>query len=223
MLELVLSSELDQGWQEELSEVAERSSIPSLLLTRDVFESISTTEHNQGALAVCEMPARLQEQAWPFVMLALDGVSDPGNLGSIIRSAAAFDDVGVIMGEGCADAYSPKAVRASAGSVLFIPSLKSDDLRAFLIQVSQEGYQLIGLEGSAEAPIWEVEFSKPTVLILGDETRGISVAVSELVRMNASIPISDKAESLNVAAAGAIALYEMARQRNQKSSATTVI
>ena len=135
----------------------------------------------------------------------LDGVRDPGNIGTIVRTAHALADGPVILGPGCADPYSPRAVRASMGSVFARPPA-----RAALAEV--EGFKL-ALDGDAGSMLAEVELGTPLVLCLGAEREGLPADVAAGVDATARIPMrSDAPDSLNVAAAAAVALYEVANR-----------
>ncbi len=135
----------------------------------------------------------------------LDGVRDPGNVGTIVRTAHAFADGPVILGPGCADPYSPRAVRASMGSVFARPPA-----RAALGEV--EGFKL-ALDGDAGSVLGEVELGTPLVLCLGAEREGLPADAAAGVDATARIPMRpDAPESLNVAGAAAVALYEVANR-----------
>jgi TrmH family RNA methyltransferase len=135
----------------------------------------------------------------------LHGVADPGNVGTIIRAAHALCDGPVVLGPGCADPYSPKAVRASMGSVLARPPA-----RAALGELA--GGKL-ALDGRADAPLAEVEVEPPVVICVGAEREGLPPELSGAVDASARIPMRpDGPDSLNVAMAATVALYELGRR-----------
>jgi RNA methyltransferase, TrmH family len=135
----------------------------------------------------------------------LDGVRDPGNIGTIVRTAHALADGPVILGPGCADPYSPRAVRASMGSVFARPPA-----RAPLAEL--DGFKL-ALDGDAGSVLGEVELSTPLVLCLGGEREGLPADVARLADATARIPMqAGGPESLNVASAAAVGLYEVANR-----------
>jgi TrmH family RNA methyltransferase len=137
------------------------------------------------------------------VQVHLHGVRDPGNIGTIIRTAHALADGPVILGRGCADPYSPKAVRASMGSVFSRPPARGD-----IGEIA--GFKL-GLDAHASADLREVELEPPVVLCLGAERDGLPTGSG--TDATARIPMrSDGPESLNVAAAAAVALHEVANR-----------
>jgi len=135
------------------------------------------------------------------VGLALWHVSDPGNVGTLIRTADAFGAF-VALSSGCADPTSPKALRGSAGAIFRVPLLDVDDAPAPRIALVAGGSQ----------PLGEVELPERMTFVLGAEREGLPLDVLEQSEASATIPMADGAESLNVAVAGAIALYERSRR-----------
>jgi TrmH family RNA methyltransferase len=134
------------------------------------------------------------------VTLALWHVGDPGNVGTLLRAADAFG-AGVALSEGCADATGPKAVRASMGSLFRIPLSTFDEPQG----------KRVALVPSAGIPLPELDAGGDIVLVLGSEREGLPAEILERCEELVSIPQTGRAESLNVALAGAIALYELAR------------
>jgi RNA methyltransferase, TrmH family len=142
----------------------------------------------------------------------LHGVSDPGNVGTIIRAADALCDGPVVLGPACADPYSPKAVRASMGSVLTRPPARAE--------LAELAGAKLALDGRAEAPLEEVEVEPPVVVCLGAERAGLPAELVGLAAATARIPMRGGGpESLNVAIAAAVALYELGRRLRARSGA----
>ena len=135
----------------------------------------------------------------------LHGVGDPGNVGTIVRAAHALCDGPVVLGPGCADPHSPKAVRASMGSVFARPPARAE--------LGEVTAAKLALDGRADATLAEVEIEPPVVICLGAERDGLPPAVSASVDASARIPIRpDGPDSLNVAMAATVALYELGRR-----------
>jgi TrmH family RNA methyltransferase len=135
----------------------------------------------------------------------LHGVGDPGNVGTILRAAHALCDGPVVLGPGCADPYSPKAVRASMGSVLARPPARAD--------LDELTGAKLALDGRADAPLAEVEVEPPAVICVGAEREGLPPELSGAVDASARIPMRpDGPDSLNVAMAATVALYELGRR-----------
>ena len=169
-------------------------------LSPAVFDSIAETRQPQGVLGLFARPhfdthAILARR--DTIAVALDGVQDPGNVGTIVRLAAAFDAAGVLLLPGCADPYGPKAIRSSAGAVLHVPVAQ---VTPAALLASGVPLVATAMHGSAGAPP-----SRNAVLVFGNEGAGVS---EELLRQSTllAIPMSGRVESLNVASSAAILL-----------------
>jgi len=153
------------------------------------------------------------EAAPGAVLLMLDQVTDPQNVGAILRSAAAFGAAGVVLQERHAPRFTGALAKAAAGALERTPVARVVNLSRALEQLGELGWRAVGLTGAAEAPLAEVLDARPTVLVLGSEGEGLRRLVSEHCDALAKIPMPGGFDSLNVSAAGAIALYEAARPR----------
>ncbi len=173
----------------------------------ELFESLAETKTPQNIIALFERPRTEARGLRPeaSVLVALDGVQDPGNVGTIVRLAAAFDCAGVVLLPGCADAYSPKAIRASAGAVLSIPIVNAtvDDLR---------GYRVFAADARGET---SEPPARDAVIVFGSEGSGVSAEIREIATP-IRVPMSDRVESLNVAAAAAILLAKSYEARHAR-------
>jgi 23S rRNA (guanosine2251-2'-O)-methyltransferase len=148
------------------------------------------------------------------LIVALDSITDPRNLGAIVRSAAAFGAHGVLIPQRRAAGMTAAAWKTSAGAAVRIPIARATNLNRSLRAYADSGLSLIGLDGEAETSISDVpEASGPLVLVVGSEGSGLSRLVREACDVIASIPISADVESLNAGVAAGIALYEISRQR----------
>ena len=182
------------------------------LLTESQFLSICITRTPQGSMAVVNMPADIYSDYLPEdagnKILLLEDIQDPGNVGTLIRTAAAFDFSGVIMTENCADPLSPKCVQATAGTVLSVWLRRTIHYLELAVALRKDGYTLIATElnGIAEPSI--ISSQSKILLALGNEAAGLSKALLSTADYRLRIPtIREKAESLNVAACGAIFMY----------------
>jgi RNA methyltransferase, TrmH family len=170
------------------------------VLTREVFESVSDTRAAQGILGLFERPVAHASSILASrdrIAVALDGVQDPGNVGTIVRLAAAFDVAGVLRLPGCADPFGPKAIRASAGAILRVPVAATS-----AAELIESGVPIVATDMSGAAVDPPV---RDAVLLFGNEGSGISETLLRHARMIA-IPMSDQIESLNVASSAAILL-----------------
>jgi RNA methyltransferase, TrmH family len=181
------------------------------ILTHTQFLSISASQTPQGVLAVVSLPSDYTTANLPLIVgeriLLLEHIQDPGNVGTLIRTAAALNYSGVILSHQCADPFSPKAVQSTAGSVLSVWIRKVETYLDLLVILQNEGY-FVGaaeLHGSDH-----VDFSRHArhVIALGNEGCGLSCKLLELADFRFRIPFdSSKAESLNVAVCGAIVMF----------------
>ncbi|MCQ6273457.1 RNA methyltransferase [Bacillus sp. V3B] len=169
----------------------------------DVMKAICDTETPQGIAAVCEQKTVSMDDIKLEKLLLLDRVQDPGNLGTMIRTADAAGINAIILGEGCADPYNPKVVRATQGSLFHLPLMKAN-LTEFIKKLDIPVYGT-ALEGGV--PFEQVEKSETFALLVGNEGQGVSKDLLEVTTKNLYIPIYGKSESLNVAIAAGILLY----------------
>lgn len=180
-----------------------------------VLAKCTETRTPQGIVSVCPKfgwtAADLLRQDRTLVA-AVDGVQDPGNLGTIIRTADAVGATGVLLGRGTVDLYNPKTVRSTMGSLFHLPVVEAD-LSDVLPEAKRQGVQLVGTRLGAERNCYEIDMTGPTWFLLGNEGSGLSPSVSAFVDTDIMIPMRGKAESLNVAMAGTVLLYEAMRQR----------
>jgi TrmH family RNA methyltransferase len=146
------------------------------------------------------------------LVVVLDGVRDPGNAGTIIRSADAVGADAVVLGKGCVDLYNPKTVRSTMGSLFHLPIIEADLMDLFP-QARAKRIKLIGTSLQAEHTCYGYDWTQPTWLLMGSEADGLSSAVREQVDESVIIPMVGQAESLNVAMASTVLLYESLRQR----------
>ena len=153
-----------------------------------------------------------------FLGVALDRPAGPGNVGSIIRSADAFGANGVIVSGHAADVYDPRAVRASTGSLFALPVVRSSSHRELAAWVAAQRARgcpimIAGTDEHGDRDVFDVDFTQPTLLLVGNEGTGLSSGWQELCDLMVSIPMTGAASSLNAAAAATAVLYEIARQR----------
>ena len=149
------------------------------------------------------------------LIAVLDGVQDPGNVGTIVRSAAACGATAVVLGKGTADLYNPKTIRATMGALFHVPVLEGD-LSELLPEARRIGASIAGTSLQSSRSCYDYDFRGRGVwLVFGNEGSGMTARVSELVDDNLIIPMSGRAESLNVAMAATVLLFEAQRQRQQ--------
>lgn len=207
---MLIGEALAAGWEIEAEFVADgarpTSDAPVHTLAPGVIERVATTDTPQGSIAVVRMPARVVDLASVSFVLVLHGLADPGNLGTLLRSAEAAGVDAVALTPGSVDAYNPKVVRASAGALFHVPVVDADvsDVRA-------AGLRLVATSSHRGSPSELADWSGRVAIVLGNEAHGLpaDVPVDEWV----TIPHRGRAESLNVAMAGTVVLFDMVRRR----------
>jgi TrmH family RNA methyltransferase len=180
-----------------------------------ILHSLSDTDTSQGILALVPQPAATLPGDWDL-LLVLDQIRDPGNLGTILRSAAASGVQGVIMTPGSVDVYSPKVVRAGMGAHFRLPLLTLDwpEISAVCKQKRTDPAALLIADSSGGSPCWQTNLRQPVALVIGSEADGPQPAAFAAGDGMLHIPMPGAAESLNAAMAASILLYEIVRQRN---------
>ena len=181
----------------------------------DLMAKISVTEADQGLLLVVKPMKVTFSESLDFVLI-LDGIKDPGNMGTILRSAAAAGTQLVITTPGCVDVYSPKVMRAGMGAHFQLPIVSwgwSEINGQLKKQAEAPGIYLA--ESSLGKPVWDIDLKKPSWLIIGGEAEGASADARSIATDDVIIPMPGKSESLNAAVAAGIFLFEVVRQRKQ--------
>jgi TrmH family RNA methyltransferase len=187
----------------------------TLLLPDDIFRSAVTTESPQGIAGLVRIQQTkidaMLDAIEPLIIVAA-GLQDPGNLGTVIRSAEAFGATGLIASEGTVDPFNPKVVRASAGSLFRLPVLKSKSSTA-LSAMRERGLRIVATSSHKSIPIQEADLTGPLAIIIGNEGAGVPRDLLKEADQVIRVPHSAKVESLNAGIASSIVLYECARQR----------
>ncbi|WP_246843967.1 RNA methyltransferase [Hydrocoleum sp. CS-953] len=145
--------------------------------------------------------------------IALDKIQDPGNLGTIIRTATATNIDGLFVSRDSVDLYHPKVVRSSAGEWFNLHKAISENLKTEVLQLQSQGLQVLATVPNSTINYWQIDLRKPTLIVMGNEGSGISRDLIDLADYSVKIPLSNGVESLNVAISTAIILYEVQRQR----------
>ncbi len=198
------------------------ASVPLRLASEEVLAAAASTDHPDGVLLTLPLPQPGAEAPVNF-LLVLDCIQDPGNLGTLLRTALAAGVDQVWLAEG-ADPWQPKVLRASSGAALALPLLRltPEPLRERLRQVGAQGLQRLAAvlprPGLSVRPYWQLDWTRPTALLLGNEANGLDPALLQLADQLVTIPHAPAVESLNVAVAAAPLLLERWRQRHQASA-----
>jgi TrmH family RNA methyltransferase len=198
----------------ELGELAMRCGAVVTRVPPRVVASLSDTPTPQGVVAVAEMPdARLHEiPSGPSLVVVLAGVRDPGNAGTLIRSAAAAGADAIVFCTGTVDPWHPKSVRSAAGAAFALPVVRGMGLAHAVGALRAHGCTVLAAEASGP-PADECDLTRPVAFVLGNEASGMDVADRALVDGSVSVPMPGRIDSLNVAIAGSVLLFEASRQR----------
>ena len=180
------------------------------VLESALFETVTDTVHPQGILAILPIPVvRILPEVATLVVL-LDGIRDPGNMGTLLRSSAAAGADAFVIGEGSVDAWNPKVVRAAMGAHFRVPVLPARAIEASRLETI--GIRAIA-DAGADLDYDQADWSGPVLLIVGSEAEGPGAASRAMANRVVSIPMAAGVESLNAAIAGSVILFEIARQR----------
>ncbi|AQS58965.1 TrmH family RNA methyltransferase [Desulforamulus ferrireducens] len=190
-----------------------------LQVSPGIMKELTATETPQGVLAVLGQPVRkiadVLTQGKQSLVVVVDGVQDPGNLGTIIRSADAAGADGVVLLKGTVDLYNPKTLRSTMGSLFHLPVVPVEDVEEALQYLTSRGLTLVVGEPVGGVPVFAANLKIPVGLVVGNEGAGPRPEVFHYRHYKVTIPMPGRAESFNVAMATAILLYEAVRQRHK--------
>lgn len=224
-LEVVFSSGLDDApILDDIIDLADENKVPMREISRGKFDALTRTESSQGVLAMAQpVPehdlddlARAVDPVTgqnPFLLL-VDGVTDPGNLGALLRSAECAGVTGVVLPKHRAVHLSPTVTKAAAGAIEHLPMGLVAGLPAAITRLRELGVWVVGLDGAADDSLFDLNLAtEPVALVMGSEGKGLSRLVAQRCDSVVSIPLRGALGSLNVSAAGTLACYEVARRR----------
>jgi RNA methyltransferase, TrmH family len=195
----------------EVARLIERSAPARVTLLSDsLYATLSTVESPSGVIARVRTPECKPVPANARLALLLEDIQDPGNVGTLLRSAAAAGAEHVLLSPHCAFAWSPKVLRAAMGAHFALNIVEAADLAAFAARYRGT---TVALAGDGEASLYDLDLKGATALVVGNEGAGLSPALRALCAVRARIPMAGRIESLNAATAGSIALFEAQRQR----------
>lgn len=194
-----------------IARLVERSAPARVVVLSDsLFNALSTVDSPTGVIAFARTPPAREVPADAALAVLLEEIQDPGNVGTLLRSAAAAGAAHVLLSPGCAFAWSPKVLRAAMGAHFALNIVEAADLAAFL-----GGYRgcSVALASRGDTSIYDLDLRGPTALVVGNEGAGLSAATERAAAVRARIPMPGRLESLNAATAASIALFECVRQR----------
>jgi TrmH family RNA methyltransferase len=199
-------------------EVMAGEGTPIVHVSDSVMDALSPVRTPSGVVAIAARPIidrRALLAPAPALVVAAMGVQDPGNVGALIRSADAGGATGVLLDIDSADPWGWKALRAAMGSAFRLPVLRDDDARARIDDWQEAGLAIVATDSGDGVEPHTLDFTQPLVFVMGAEGTGLSTDVLEAADVRVRIPMRARVESLNVAVAAALLVYEAARQRGQ--------
>ena len=205
-----------EGFAQKRDMAAYETAAPLYIVRDAAFKQLSDVETPQGILAVCKQrhcaPEDLCTGDAP-ILLVLEEMQDPGNVGTILRTADAAGLDGVILSAGAADVYNPKVLRAAAGALFRIPVAAGCDLAAVIPMLQAHSISVYAAVADTGCAPYACDFTRGTAVLIGNEARGLSAEAAALADTRITLPMPGRAESLNAAMAGGILVYEAVRQR----------
>ena len=195
--------------KEVLTLEVEPYDVPIYQVTSEIMKKLTDQQTPPRVIGVCQ---KLEEQEVLGSVLALDGIQDPGNLGTILRSAVAFGMKNIVLSPTCVDLYNPKVIRSTEG-IFFSLNIIRTDLVSFIEKqkMSNAKYVVLGADMNGE-DIGKIDFPESVILVIGSEGQGISTEVRECIDTFVRIPMTNACESLNAAVSASILLYERSKR-----------
>lgn len=187
-----------------------------IYVSKKVFNFLTDVIAPQGILAVVERPnpnTRIKYDQ--DIILVLDGIQDPGNLGTILRTADSVNLKQIIVTKNTADCYNPKVVRSTMGAIFRVGVIETDDLVKTLKEIKKNKFEIIVTSLDTDESVYDVKYNKK-VIVIGNEANGVTKEVQEIADKKVKIPMLGKTESLNASVATGIMLYEYVRQKISK-------
>lgn len=187
-----------------------------IYVNEKIFNMISEVNTPQGILAIIEINSEETEIDFSEdVIVALDDIQDPGNLGTILRTVDSIGLKQILVSKGTADCYNPKVVRSTMGAIYRVKIIECDDLEKTLKTIKNKNYKLVITSLQTENSFYDVDYNKK-VIVIGNEANGVKNDIQNIADVKVKIPMFGKTESLNAAVSTGIVLYEYVRQKIKK-------
>ena len=211
----VIKAYFSDSYVKEQYQGKELPDIPYEVVADSVFDAMAETVTPQGVLALVKMPEysleKMIEDAGTLMLL--ENLRDPGNLGTIIRTAEAAGVSGVILSKESVDIYNPKVIRSTMGAVYRVPFLYADDFMALLKELRNKDVRLLAAHLKGQKTFDRADYSGKVGILIGNEANGLSEEAAELANEKVLIPMAGSVESLNAAVAAALLMYEAFRKQ----------
>lgn len=216
---VVASPTLVQHHGKGVLKLADSRLVDVLWISDKLMDAVAETKTPQPVMAIVTIKERAEDELLAHgskLIVVAHQLQDPGNLGTIIRTAEAVGAAGLACTPATVDPYTPKSVRASMGSILRLPVVRIADIASFITRAKQQGYQVAATVVTGDKTHFDADLKKPTVVILGQEGGGLPQDIQTAVDLQIRIPMAETIDSLNVATSSAVILYEALRQRMKK-------
>ena len=219
---IILAAGKEGGPIRNLRQLAREKGIPVQVSPKEALDRLAGAGRHQGVLGYTaassystweDLMDRVRSASGKAIVLILDSIEDPQNLGSLIRTAEACGVQGVILPKDRAAGITPAVVKASAGAVAHLPIVRVTNLANTLEDLKKEGFWIVGADSQAEKSLYQMKFDMHVGLVIGSEGKGVRPLLLKKCDFTLSIPMRGKVSSLNAAIAGAVILFEILRQR----------
>lgn len=197
--------------QEMMYEIAKYECI---YVTNKIFTSLTDVKNPQGIMAIVEKNSSKEEEIDynQDVIVALDDIQDPGNLGTILRTVDSIGINQILVSKGTADSYNPKVVRSTMGAIFRVKIIECEDLEKTLKEIKKHKFEILVTSLQTENSIYDIKYNKK-VIVIGNEANGVEEKIQNMADVKVKIPMLGKTESLNASVATGIMLYEYVRQK----------
>ncbi len=194
------------------------SGLPYETVAESLFNKICDTKTPQGIITLLRQPVYERSallSSNPFIV-ALEDVQDPGNVGTIMRTAEGAGASGILLSKGCADLFSPKTIRSTMGSVFRLPFIYEEDLCSSLLWLAENGVRSYGAHLDGSISYTKPDYKAASAIFIGNESKGLSPSLAEKCDMLVRIPMEGRLESLNVSVAAAVLMYCVYHKRHEE-------
>lgn len=184
-----------------------------IYVTEKIFKTLTQVMNPQGIMAIIKKGSKRPHIKYDEdIIVALDDIQDPGNLGTILRTVDSIGLKQIIVSKGTADAYNPKVVRSTMGAIFRVEIIEVENLKETIEMMKRNNYELVVTSLQTESSIYDIDYNKK-IIVIGNEANGVSKEIQDMADRKIKIPMLGKTESLNASVATAIILYEYIRQK----------
>lgn len=187
----------------------------AIYVTEKIYKILTQVVNPQGIIAIIKKEEKTEIKYDEDIIVVLDDIQDPGNLGTILRTVDSIGLRQIIVSKGTADAYNPKVVRSTMGAIFRVNVIERENIKEAIKEMKQNQYQLVVTSLQTEKEIYDINYNKK-IIVMGNEANGVSKEIQDIADEKVKIPMLGKTESLNVSIATGVVLYEYVRQKIKK-------